>query len=85
MLAFQNPVGACLYSFLVFVSEARFCLGSLCMPGIFCMSQKNSQQVFLLASRAKKLWVSFFLALLASRTKNSRPRVGLRPRVGWYY
>ena len=32
----------------------------------------------MLASHAKKLSVSFFLALLASRTKNSRPRVGLR-------
>jgi hypothetical protein len=43
---------------------------------VFFVCQKNSQQVFLLASRAKKLSVSFFLALLALHTKNSRPRVG---------
>jgi hypothetical protein len=33
---------------------------------VFFVVQKNSGQVFWLASRAKKLLVSFFLALLAS-------------------
>ena len=47
-----------------------------CMP-VFFVVQKNSEQVFWLALRAKKLLVSFFLALLILLAKKisveSRP------------
>ncbi len=32
----KETLGACLYSFLVFVSKARFCLGSLNQESVRC-------------------------------------------------